>query len=194
MIILVRHPPTVLNADGRERGQLDPPLAKNGVAVIKRTAAQFKDVHVDKIFVDDTIRTRAMAAGISKVTGVPVTVTDKLRTWNLGKFAGEKTTDVEKDVREYMLNKQSTPIPGGESFEAFATNYLKFLHPFYVGDKTVVFVTHGRVVMTSKAWQKADGDKAPMDLTGGDLSPSPDILDPGGIAIFSKTQPFKVIL
>jgi len=193
VIILVRHPPTKLNESGRVRAQLDPPVPPEGRRVAEKTASHFKGVKVDRIYADTTQRTELMAREIAKVTGAPVTLTPKLRTWNLGDFAGQKTADVEKSIDRYMTKDTSKAVPGGESFAAFVFNLLAFVKPFYDTKKTVVMVTHGRDIMTLKAWQDADGTEAPNDLAGEPLQAEPDILDPGGIAIFGADQPFKVV-
>lgn len=192
MIILVRHPPTKLNADGRVRAQLDPPVPPEGRAVAEATAKQFKGVKVDRIYTDSSKRTRLMADLIGKATGAPVTVTTALRTWNLGDFAGQKVEDVRKAIISHMKNV-SKPVPGGESFEAWAKQLLRFVIPFYHTKKTIVMVTHGRDIMALKAWHEADGDEAPADLAGADLEPEPKIVPPGGIAILGDNKPFEVI-
>lgn len=193
MIILVRHPPTKLNEQGKVRGQLDPPVPPEGRAVAKNTAAQFRKVKVDRIYTDDTKRTRCMADEIAKVTGAPVTFTDGLRTWNLGDFAGQKIEDVSKDIVRYMSKDVSKAVPGGESFEIFAKRFIRFFIPFYSSPKTIVMVTHGRPIMTAKAWQDADGASAPVDLAGKDLSPEPKLVVPGGIALIGDDRPFEVV-
>lgn len=193
VIILVRHPPTKLNEQGKVRAQLDPPVPPEGVKVAKTTAAHFKGVKVDKIYADDTKRTRLMADEIAKVTGAPVVLTKKLRTWNLGNFAGQDVKKVEAQIRRYMLKDFNKPVPGGESFQDFVGQLLQFVAPFWDTKKTVVFVTHGRDIMTLKAWDAADGADAPQDLAGDDLSPEPDVIEPGGIAIIGADQHFKVI-
>lgn len=193
MIILVRHPPTKLNENGRVRAQLDPPVPPEGRRVAEKTASHFKGVKVDRIYADTTKRTELMAREIAKVTGAPVTLTPKLRTWNLGSFAGQKIDDVEKDIRRFLLKDFHKPVPKGESFQDFAMGLLRFVAPFYDTKRTVVFVTHGRDIMTLKAWQDADGSDAPNDLAGDDLKPEPDVLQPGGIAVFGANQPFKVV-
>jgi broad specificity phosphatase PhoE len=193
VIILVRHPPSVLNDSGRVRAQLDPPLAPEGPEVVRKTASQFVDVKVDRIFTDNTIRTKAMAAGIAKVTKAPVTVTNALSTWNLGRFAGKKIESVAKEVEAFMVKTPSTSVPGGESFERFALRFIAFLTHYYSKEETVVFVTHGRPIMTAKAWQDADADRSPLDLAGQDLSPEPTLVETGGIVILSNAQPFKVV-
>lgn len=193
MIILVRHPPTKLNENGKVRAQLDPPVPPEGREVAKATAAQFRRVKVDHIYTDNSKRTRLMADEIKAVTGAPVTVTDSLSTWNLGDFAGQDVDAVAGDIVKYMTKAVSRPVPGGESFEKFAKRFLSFFLPFYHTKKTVVMVTHGRPIMTAKAWQDADGADAPVDLAGKDLSPEPKLVPPGGIALVSADRPFEVI-
>jgi len=193
MLILIRHPPTALNEEGRIRGQLDPPPSPEGLLVIRKTSGQFKGVKVEKIYSDDFKRTRAMAAAIAKVTGAKVIITPGLKTWDLGDFQGRKMDKaIEDEIATYMKTP-SKVIPGGESFEAFAKRFIDFIRPLYNLDANIVLVTHGRPIMTAKAWDDADANEAPMDLSGDDLSPEPKVVEPGGIAIMGKNQPFKVI-
>lgn len=193
MIILVRHPPTKLNETGRIRAQLDPPVPPEGRQVAEATARQFRLVPVDHIYADTTIRTELLGKMIAKVTAAPLTLTPKLASWNLGDFAGKKIDDVAPAIKAYMLKTPGKAVPGGESFETFVRRFVGFMLPFYHSKKTVVFVTHGRPIMTAKAWQEADADDSPMDLAGEDLSPEPDLVAPGGIAIFGPDRPFAVI-
>jgi len=193
MIILVRHPPTKLNKAGKVRGQLDPPVPPEGVQIAKDTARYFKGIAVDHIYTDSSKRTRLMADEIAKVTGADVTTTTGLATWNLGDFAGQRIKDVAPAVEYYMMKTPSKAVPGGESFEVFAKRFIGFLLPFYHSTKTIVMVTHGRPIMTAKAWQEADGDDAPTDLAGDDLSPEPTGVNPGGVAIMAANRPFEVV-
>lgn len=98
VVILVRHGRTALNAAGRLRGHLDPPLDEVGVDQVARLADQLAPLLAQggphRILSSPLRRTMQSARAIADRTGSTVTVEDRLVDRDYGVWAGQPTKEV----------------------------------------------------------------------------------------------------
>jgi probable phosphoglycerate mutase len=88
-VFLVRHGRTSLNADGRLRSRLDPPLDEVGLGEAAAVAAELWEWRIVKILSSPLLRALQSAGAIAEAVGVPVTAVDDLIDRDYGRWAGE---------------------------------------------------------------------------------------------------------
>ena len=118
----VRHGETTLNTANKFRGPIDIKLSDQGRKQATEAGKILKDVPASLIVHSEKHRTRETARTIAKHqkdTKVPVTGTVKLRSWNLGEFAGKPKNKANlKKLQEYIDDPSKT-VPKGESLNDF---------------------------------------------------------------------------
>jgi broad specificity phosphatase PhoE len=88
-VFLVRHGRTSLNAAGRLRSRLDPPLDEVGLGEAAAVAAERWQWRIVKILSSPLLRALQTAGAIAEAVGVPVTAVDDLIDRDYGRWAGE---------------------------------------------------------------------------------------------------------
>lgn len=91
---LVRHGRTHLNAEGRLRGDQDPPLDDAGRAEATALGRHFGTIAITYIVSSPLQRARQTAAAIAEHHGLPVHSAAGLRDRGYGRWAGALTADV----------------------------------------------------------------------------------------------------
>lgn len=97
-VILARHGRTRLNAEGRLRGHLDPPLDQIGAEEARRLSGQVAPLLTDhlphRILASPLLRTIQTAQQIARGVGLAVTVEERLIDRDFGAWAGARAKDV----------------------------------------------------------------------------------------------------
>ena len=93
-VFLVRHGRTALNAAGRLRSHLDPPLDEVGQGEAAAVAAELWERRIVKILSSPLLRALQTAGAIAEAVGVPVTAVDDLIDRDYGRWAGELEASV----------------------------------------------------------------------------------------------------
>jgi glucosyl-3-phosphoglycerate phosphatase len=88
-VFLVRHGRTALNAAGRLRSHLDPPLDEVGQGEAAAVAAELWEWRIVKILSSPLLRALQTAGAIAEAVGVSVTAVDDLIDRDYGRWAGE---------------------------------------------------------------------------------------------------------
>src|SRR6185437_38370 len=113
---LIRHVESQLNMEKRSQGQLEGnPLTALGVTQAEQAAQQFKNEKIDLIMSSDLERCKMTAEIISKATGAPVILDEKLRERHLGEAQGI-TREERKAKYGNMMCDYDKKIPGGETW------------------------------------------------------------------------------
>lgn len=98
VVILVRHGRTALNASGRLRGHLDPPLDEVGLDQIARLAAQVAPLLAQggtrRILSSPLRRTMQSARATADRAGLTVAADERLIDRDYGTWAGQPTNEV----------------------------------------------------------------------------------------------------
>jgi probable phosphoglycerate mutase len=86
---LMRHAPTVWNAQRRIQGQADAPLTPAGEALARGWGLVLKGQPYSRILSSDLGRALATAAALTSALGLPLTVDPRLREQDWGRWTGE---------------------------------------------------------------------------------------------------------
>ena len=129
-IFCMRHGQTALDDLHRSDGWIDLPLSDEGRQnVVVALADYFKKVPITCIYTSDLRRTKETAeiikSGLS--TDPKIEVTNKIKTWNLGDYAGQKKKPNKPLVKELLANP-SKQAPNGESYDELKTRFDGFMH------------------------------------------------------------------
>ena len=114
-----RHGRTVLNAEGKFRGNKDVELDSTGIADAHRLANLFSNIEISGIFCSDKIRATKTAEIIAQANKLPITLSKNLRALNVGDFSGQpRNKENEAELQKY-IDDPCCCIPGGESLNDF---------------------------------------------------------------------------
>jgi broad specificity phosphatase PhoE len=136
-LFLVRHGRTALNAEGRLRGHLDPPLDEAGMREAAAVASDLAEWTIVKILSSPLLRALQTAGAIGVVAGLPVTAVDDLIDRDYGTWAGE--TESELVARFGSVDAG----PGVEPLPAVCTRSFALL------EEQLPVLEHGDVVLVS---------------------------------------------
>lgn len=140
-VVLLRHGRTALNADGRLRGRLDPPLDDIGLEEARAAAGRLARMRVVRIVSSPLTRARQTARLVAEVTGVQVECDERLADRDYREFAGAAVDDLLRDFG--MLDA----VPGIEARTSVAARAQSALDEYgRVEDGTVVLVSHDAVI------------------------------------------------
>jgi len=116
---VVRHGSTSLNQNGCFRGNLNPPLAPEGLRDAEVIANLFSTIDISHIFSSDKVRATETAGIIAREKQIPIHKSESLRALNVGDFSGQKRTPKSEADLQVYLDDPDTQIPGGESLNEF---------------------------------------------------------------------------
>ncbi|KKU78648.1 MAG: Isoleucine-tRNA ligase [Candidatus Peregrinibacteria bacterium GW2011_GWA2_47_7] len=122
-------------------------LTEEGKKQVQEAAKKLKGKKIDMIFCSHFPRAQETAQIISDAIGVKVTVDDRLREHDLGKFDGKELDSYLRSFAD-VEDRYYSKAHGGESFEELekrVIEYINYLNRKYAG-KNIVVVTHGDVV------------------------------------------------
>lgn len=112
-IFFVRHGQTDWNEDDRLRGWSLIPLNAEGRKEAQQAAQELKSQHIIHILASDLPRVMETAKPISKATGAPITIDNRLRDFDYGDWTGVPVKDVLPKMLAIFKAQEGTP-PGGE--------------------------------------------------------------------------------
>jgi alpha-ribazole phosphatase len=119
-IYLLRH--GALADDSRDRfiGQIDLPLAAEGIRQAQALAQALHNENVGAIFCSDLLRSQQTAKIIASEVNVPIEMRRDLREISLGKWEGLSRSEVKSSFPEQHAARgndiEHYRVPGGESF------------------------------------------------------------------------------
>jgi probable phosphoglycerate mutase len=151
-VVLWRHGRTEWNVAGRVQGQTDTSLDEVGRGQARAAAARLASLKPVRIVSSDLERARHTAEELSRLTGVPVELDERLREMNFGEREGltwKESWERFPDLMRAMLEDREERFPGAELHaEAGArlsdalTEALETLED----EQTLVVVAHGAVL------------------------------------------------
>lgn len=186
MLIAIRHGKTEFNhsASGKERvrGYLPVPLTKEGMTKATEVAQMLatKVKNPVGIFSSDTVRAVQSAHELGKAFNLPIRPSEKLRSFDTGNLDGKPLNDTALKTIEDAVKHPTTPIPGGESYQAFMDRVVPILTKMVTDPKPYLLIGHGRVLTLLKALCDGKGDPKPSTL----LEDVP--VDPSGIMVVGR--------
>lgn len=145
----VRHGQTALNAADSYRGPIDAQLDEKGIQDGKEVGQFLSDKPLGTAYSSDMERVMHTADLAVGMRGIVPSSTPDLRSWNVGKFAGQPKAGNEFPMKMYQDNPDEK-IPGGESLKAFRTRVqprikVAIMKGIHSGVPSVTF-THSSVI------------------------------------------------
>ena len=147
-IYIFRHGETAYNVKGVMQGWLDMPLNENGRALAEATGRAMKGIKFDRCITSPLIRAKETAEIILKYSenSTPITVDDRLKEINFGRFEGKSLAEMGDAGRLFFSDPlRSGRFPGGESVEDLCARTQQLLRELTArgGDGTYLISTHG---------------------------------------------------
>lgn len=145
-IYVVRHGETDYNVKKVFQGHIDIPLNENGKKQAQETAEKFKNIDVDMILVSPLQRTIQTAGPISQITGVPITIEERLIERCFGDMEGHQNRE-DWNIKMMLDYEKNYDIGNIEPIQSLFKRIYDFLDEITekYKDKKVVLVTHGAV-------------------------------------------------
>lgn len=155
-LLLVRHGESVLGAQNRYAGRLDPPLTSKGRRQVEELRRRFLRFRVDCVFSSDLRRCRETVELLSPRSAV--VCTKRLREMDFGAWEGKTPAECRRlsptVYRRWLQHSESVAPPGGEPLVRLAGRVRSFTDRVAArfSGGTVAFVTHGgpiRILLAS---------------------------------------------
>jgi DNA topoisomerase I len=138
-------------------GWKNPPLDADGKKQALALARHLSKLGVKRIVTSDLKRARQTADIIGQELGIKVEANEVYRPQKMGQYEGQTSESVRPKMASYVIDHPDEPIPGGESFNAFAKPFLADLSKLVSScHETTVLVTHSRNLALAAA---AEGGK-----------------------------------
>lgn len=146
-LLIVRHGQTVWNTQHRMQGQQDSPLTELGRELARRLAVRLEGVHIDGIVTSPLPRAQDTARILAGACDAPVSVDERLKELNLGRWEGEDMRTIETrypiDFEWFWENpNRYMELRGGETFDALLARTLDFLRDMHSRNGVYLAVTH----------------------------------------------------
>ncbi len=149
-IYVIRHGLTPLNKAKKVNGEVDEPLAPEGLEQVK-AAISLVPKSVTHIYSSSMLRARQTAEIISSALNLPIAVADELSEIRMGSLAGKSWEEMEKGLE---LKKKHRTVQfdyhsqGGESVDDVKKRIIAFIrkikgkHAHY----EALVITHGGII------------------------------------------------
>ena len=149
-IYLLRHGALATGSRDRFIGQLDLPLAPDGIAQAEALGAVLRERPIDAIYCSDLARSQQTAKIIAGQTAIPIEVRRELREISLGDWEGLSRREVAARFPEDYAARgddlENYRVPGGESFADCRQRVLTAWQEIVRGDgQSIVIVGHAGV-------------------------------------------------
>jgi probable phosphoglycerate mutase len=145
-LLLWRHGLTAWNAEGRIQGQLDSPLAEDGVRQAEKAAELLAALRPSIIVSSDLSRARLTAEELAVRTGLPVSVDRRLRERHWGQWQGATHAELaESDPERYAAWQDGgrIDVPGAETDADVGIRVAAALAEHAPAGGVAVVVSHG---------------------------------------------------
>lgn len=141
-VLLVRHGQTALNAAGRLRGRLDPPLFGAGFQEVRALARELGRRQPCRIVTGPLLRTVQTAESIAREASLELVIDDDLIDRDYGPWAGQLQADV---VERWGSLDNAPGVESATAVRERAGRALNSQVPF-LGSRPVVMVSHDAVI------------------------------------------------
>lgn len=151
-LILVRHAEAEGNKIRHFHGWTDSGITERGQLQAQRVADRLKDMDIDVIYSSSLKRTLQTAGYISKVKGLPIIRTDKLKEINGGDWEDQTWNELQGRWPDAYETWENSPhehqMPNGESMEEFQARLVdEVMHIIKQNNgKNICIVTHGTAI------------------------------------------------
>jgi probable phosphoglycerate mutase len=150
LVYVVRHGQTVLNAEDKYRGPLNPKLDAVGRQQAHDAAEFLKSVGPCALITSDKDRSLETAEIIGRAVGLRPVSTVQLEALNVGHLGGQDRTPENKAEIAVHMRNSNVPFKGGESFNDFRVRVIPVIrkaaeYAIKVGHP-VILVAHSSII------------------------------------------------
>lgn len=157
-VIVVRHGDTEFSSEQKIGGWLDIPLTDKGEREAKALARRLKGSDIDVLYCSDCQSASETADIVGNHLDMDPKKDHRLRSWNLGKLAGQ-SMDKHHDTVAHLVDEPDEDPGHGETFstynERLRERFEEALEEAEDDDCTVCIITHSRNLRWLDAWYKA---------------------------------------
>jgi broad specificity phosphatase PhoE len=148
VLTLIRHGQTDVNREPIFQGQMNNPLAMEGVRQSERLAARLASNRFDILYSSDLLRAVQTAAILGKPHNMDIRTSSQLREINRGEWTGIRYEDCEALDPKGFQSSRIDPYyrcPGGESFADLHSRTVREIERIVSlhADMNIVIVSHG---------------------------------------------------
>jgi broad specificity phosphatase PhoE len=196
-IILARHG-DAKNTAGKFHGMKDEPITSKGRSEAYQLAKELKQYHATMIYYSPLSRTRDTAKILGSELAIPTREAPELKPLDNGQFTGKHINKTSIEMLKHYLNNPDVTIPGGQSVNDWARQYLPFFERLFKrksyknsSDNTIIFMTHGRNIILTNAYLHGSGLAPNFDkalLVDNKLT-----TEHGGYAVATPPDKFQII-
>jgi len=149
-IFVMRHGTTPLNKEKKVNGQINEPLAPEGIREAK-TIISLIPKEIRHIYASPLLRTRQTAEIINSKIHLPISIQDELTEINMGSLAGKSWEEMESGMELKKLHRSvqfDYRQYGGESADDVKKRVLNFFKKISGkhNDYESLIVTHGGII------------------------------------------------
>lgn len=145
-ILLVRHPETEANVDGRLVGRGDSPYTHEGRKQLRRAPRKIAEFKPDVVWASPLTRALRLGRRSAALAGVPLHVDDRLVELHFGIAENMTFEQISEAGLEFNYRSRETPVaPGGESRAQIEQRASAFCDEVLSAGGRHAIVTHGGV-------------------------------------------------
>jgi broad specificity phosphatase PhoE len=145
-ILLVRHPETEANVDGRYVGRGDAPLTSTGRIQAQRLVAEISRFGPDAVWTSPLPRALDVASAAAERTHAGLRVDDRLTELDFGIAEGLTYDETQARGITFAFRSEDAPVaPGGESRRDILLRTADALTEIRAQSSSPAVVTHGGV-------------------------------------------------
>jgi broad specificity phosphatase PhoE len=145
-ILLVRHPETEANVDGRYVGRGNAPLTATGRSQARRLVEEISRFGPDRIWSSPLPRAHDVATAAAERSGAELRVEDRLTELDFGVAEGLTYDETQEKGIVFAFRSENDPVaPGGESRRDILLRTADALTEIRKDSTNAAVVTHGGV-------------------------------------------------
>lgn len=149
-VLLVRHPETQANVNGRLVGRGDSPFTRVGRAQLRRVPAKIARFDPEAIWSSPLTRAKRLAERAATTTSLEVRLDDRLLELDFGRAEGLTFEEIAEEGIEFNYRNRDEPVaPEGESRHDIEARASAFCDELVVAGGRHAVVTHGGVFRAS---------------------------------------------
>ena len=159
-IYVIRHGLTPLNKAKKVNGQIDEPLAPEGIEQAKQTVSTIP-ITIRNIYSSSLLRAQQTAEIINSELNLPLSFRNELSEINMGSLAGKSWEEMESGMelkqKHRTVKFDYTPF-GGESVTQVKERLTSFLEEINKKheDSEVLIITHGGMIRVLQLLYKGE--------------------------------------
>lgn len=156
-LVILRHGESEWNKTGQWTGLTDIGLTEKGFADAKKMGEKIRDIHFDKVYTSNLIRTKQTLDSALKTQGqsdLPHEKVEAINERDYGEYTGMNKWEVRDKVGEDHFNSIRRDfdciVPGGETLKMVCERatpfYLNEIVPQLLAGKNILLVAHGNSI------------------------------------------------